>query len=546
MEPYLATFATPRRELLGIPDTITGRGMRIAIVDSIFPAHPDLVEMANREIQWLDARCQRFNVSQVVEASQGKGQHGLARATVAGGSGQSSAGRYCGVAPECDMILLNMRVISGKIATRPTAIKSFLERIVQQAASLGIRAIEFGSAGARTGPLVPWQWDGQRRCCEQLASQGVVVVSGTGNCPGSFSPTSLSPSALAGGGLTLPASIGSPVGTFHSPEGVTFEGKAVPEYCAPAERVVTPSVRLGEVCGISGIPAGHTIQEGMSFGDPFMLGFLACVWEKYPDLDARSMRLAVAKAAKSVSPRFGRHQVGMPTWNAMVQAVESLLDTPTDEPTPFERYAEVQEMSWKERITSIRVRPEQASDILLNSLPNPAPSEHRKELVAMYHRCHVPRTRAGIVLLLMPPEGSPAAEHPLLDEALCDESPLVLGCALDAMRRQPFLAEKRPTQLTRLINHPNGQVRYEALLAAEAGPHDSFVRPLIEGMQRDLDDGPLIAFFARRRCLKAITGETLFPDARKMLPGECVYSDYWMGKQRQCMKNWRQWIKTKR
>ena len=79
----------------------------------------------------------------------------------------------------------------------------------------------------------------------------------------------------------------------------------------------------------------------------------------------------------------------------------------------------------------------------------------------------------------------------------------------------------------------------EALaLVAEAAPCETYVRRLIQGMKRDLEQGPMIAFFWRRRCLKAITGETYWPETRDAHPGECLHSDYWLRKQRECMERW--------
>jgi len=545
MRSSSATFTTPRRRFLGIADSITGKGIRIAIVDSFFPPHPDVLPNETREVYWLDARGEPFDPAETARANPQRGQHGLGRAAVAGGSGESSSGRYCGVAPECDMALLNYGVVGGEYQNTPEGLRSCLEFLVESAERLGIRAVEFGTAADRTGPLVPWQWDEQRRYCERLTSKGVLVVSGTGNCPGSFSPTSLAPSALAGGGLVMPIAAECRVRAFHSPEGVTFEGRQVPEYRVPAEMVIMPSLDPSEECGVPGVPTGHTVQEGMSFGDPFMLGLLACVWQKHPELDAKRMRLAVQRAARSVTPRFGATRAGMPTWEAMEEAIGSISDLSCGPTAPFRRYAAVQRMAWHERTALIKERPDQAADILLNSLPDRAPQEYTKELAICYGRSKDARARAAIVLLLGPREEHASFEHSLLDQALRDDSPLVVGCALDAMRHCPVTVTGREERIAALINHADGQVRYEALLLAEAAPNDAFVPPLIEGMERDLDAGPLIAFFFRRRCLKKITGETCWPETRGMLPGECVYSDYWLGMQRECARRWRAWLEAR-
>ena len=541
MDLSSARFTTPRRELVGIPNEVAGKGVCIGIVDTFFPVHPDLARGPERTIQWLDAQCRPFDPERVAGVKPRAGQHGLGRAAVACGSGQASGGRYCGLAPECDVVLVNSSVVAGEYRKGPGAAEACLQALVDRADRLGVRAVTFGSAGARTGPLVPWQWDGQRRFCEQLTAKGVLVVAGTGNCPGSFSPTSLSPSSLAGGGLELPASAPARVQAFHSPEGVSFEAKAIPDCRVPAERVVVPCVDPNQTSGLEGVIAGHSVQEGVSFGDPFLLGLVACVWQKYPYLDARTMRSVLGWAARSVRPRFGETNVGLPTWHAIERAVDAVGQRTIDEPTPWERYALVRERSWVHRLMWIRDHPAELADVLLNSLPDPAP-ELAPDLTACYRRTKSPHARAAIVLLLAPPEGRSSVDHPLLDEALNDESPLVVGCALDAMRRRPHLVAPRAQRLAAWINHPDARVRYEALLAAESAPQETFVRPLVEGMRRDLDDGPLAALFVRRRCLQHITGQKRFPGARKMLPGECVYSGYWLGKQRECMENWQNWL----
>ena len=532
------TFLTPRRELLGIPNGITGKGVRIVLTDSFFPAHQDLVSKGNRNIQWLDVEGKPFDPAPLTGANPRKGQHGLGRATVCGGMGLGSDGKYGGVAPESEMILLNFGVLDGGLAKPPKAYQ-YLDFLVEHVQRLGVRAAQFGSVGERTGPLVPWQWDTQRRYSEQITSKGILVVSPTGNCPGSFSPASLAPSALAGGGLELPSEPGTPMRPFHSPEGVSFEGKHLPEYLAPAERVVLPALDPGHDCGIDGVPLGYTVDEGTSFSGPFMVGLLACVWQKHPEITAHQMRTVVQRAARSVESRFGETDVGMPTWQAIEEAIGSAAEAPSAAPTPFETYAETQQLSWDVRMRRCHDTPEGMADVLLNSLPDKAPAAVCSQLASLFRSTSNARARAAIVLLLAPDREDEEPEHPILEEALRDESPLVLGCALDVMRRTPALSAGREEDVVRLLDHSNGQVRYETLLVAEEAPCKTYVRPLIQGMKRDFEQGPMIAFLWRRRCLKAITGETYWPHTRKtMYPGECVYSDYWLAKQRACMERW--------
>jgi len=343
--------------------------------------------------------------------------------------GLGSGGKYGGVAPESDMMLLNFGVLHGELAKPPNA-NQYLDFLVEHGQRLGVRAVQFGSVGERTGPLVPWQWDTQRRYSEQITSTGILVVSPTGNCPGSFNPASLAPSALAGGGLELPSEPGTPMRPFHSPEGVSFEGKHVPVLLAPAESVVLPALNVTYDCGIAGVLSGYTVDEGTSFSGPFVMGLLACVWQKYPEISAHMMRTVVERAARSVEPRFGETQVGMPTWQAIEEAIGSVADAHQVEPTPFETYTETQQLNWDVRMRRCHDTPDGAADVLLNSLPDKAPPGVSAELASLFHSTGNARARAAAVLLLAPDREDQEPDHPMLKEALRDESPLVLGLSL--------------------------------------------------------------------------------------------------------------------
>ena len=545
MPSTLPTFTTPRRQLLGVPDDVTGRGVCIALTDQFLPPHPDLTPGRERKVLWLDGRGDPFDPEKTAQVRPAVRQHGLGRAAVAGGSGASSGGAFAGVAPHVTLVLLNWNVARGEFGKNPRGQEDCLQFLDQHAATFGIRAVQFGALGDRTGPLVPWQWDGQRRWCERLSSKGILVVAGTGNCPGSFMPVSLAPSALAVGGLDLPVAPGEAARGFHSPEGTSFEGKPVPDCRAPAERVVVPSVATAETSGLAGVPPRHTVQEGIALAESFALGLLACLWQKHPDLDPWTTRAVLAQAARSPSSRFGGLAIGLPTWGAIEEAIQSISRLPAPPLSPYERYEAVQQMPWHERMALLRDHPEQAADLLLNSLPDRAPADQGNELVACYQRASNPRVRAAVVLLLSPLEEETRAEHPTLDKALFDDSALVLGCALEVMRRCPALARKRERHVASLINYPDGQVRYQASLVAEAAPDETYLRPLVQGMKRDLDEQNLIGFFARKRCLEHMTRQDHTPEIRKMLPGECVYSDYLLGVYRECARRWLTWFQER-
>ena len=534
------TFLTPRRDQLGVPRDVTGKGIRIALIDNFFPLHRDLSVNGNRRIEWLDAVGQPFDPALLTSQYPRKGQHGLGKATAIGGTGETSKGHWCGVAPECDLVLLNSRILHGqwRRESYDTVHNTVLDFLWEHGADLGIRAINFAEKGDETGPLAPWQWDKQRRLCERLSAQGILVVSPTGNSPGYFNPPSLSPSSLAGGGFILPMGEDDTPRPYHSPEGTSFEGKRVPDHLTPARLIIFPSIDADERFWVPEVPLGHMAQEGVSFS--CSCGVLACIWQKYPQLSSGAMCEVIRRAARKSELRFGLTQVGMPTWESIESVVASIGDWQEDRPLPFVKYEQVQAMPWTDRMEHIRRYPLSAAGILLDSLPDGVPAQHCEALISICAGSGDPRVRAALVLLARPDdEDRSSSGYSLLGDALEDASPLVLGCALDLLRRLPLLMKGHKRRVSELINHPDAQVRLEALMAVEKAPDWTFLKPLIEGMERELQAGFLAAFHTRRSCLEGITGENNWPETRNMLPGESTYSDYWVGKRMECVALWK-------
>ena len=84
------------RDFLGVPDELTGKGIRIAVVDGDFPSHPDITTNEQRttyKVMVMESEPQ----PKVFEAEPGPwkgGAHGLWAAAAAAGSGAESQGLY--------------------------------------------------------------------------------------------------------------------------------------------------------------------------------------------------------------------------------------------------------------------------------------------------------------------------------------------------------------------------------------------------------------------------------------------------------------------
>ncbi len=538
--PHIFQWRMPLRERLQIPDSVTGDGVCAAVLGAFIPSHPEIVpEASGRDVRWFGRDGEPYD-AEALTRETGRGEHDLQVVARGAGTGFITGGRYAGVAPGCRLVLSSTMVSGGKV-DRCDAVMAGDEQFDSMMPLVerhGIATLYVGRKGRLSGPLLPWQWDYERRKCEELVHRGVAVISGTGNQPGSFCPQSLSPSVLSVGGIALPLDDQGVAGPFHSPEGLTFEGKPVPDVVAPAEHVLVP--RLGEEHGspLCGVPEGCTLGEGTSFAAPVILGLIACLMEARPGTAPSTLARALRTAARRAKPGFGKRELGLPTWGEVLAALDEGRTESEGTPAPFEEYRRIQAMSWEERLQHAQDRPAQA---LLNCLPECAPPDQLAAMREEFGRAKDARVRAAIVLLSRP--GADRCARPdLLDAALHDPSPLVMGAALEIARGLGDAVHRYRERLIELINCSDLSIRHEALRVVEAAPDEAYVPALVEGMPMDIGRWPTSAFFTRRTCLKAITGHSHWPETRKMLPGECVFSEYWVSMQKACMGRWVDWL----
>ena len=232
------------RDFLSVPDELTGKGVRIAVVDGDFPSHPDITTNEQRttyKVMVMESEPQ----PKVFEAEPGPwkgGAHGLWAAASAAGSGAESQGLYRGIAPEADLFLVaeyfpgQSQDPEGRYAAHIKA----LEWVRDNWRKYEIRAVLSAKRCGIDSSLLPWQTEPIRILCEEIAAAGVLVMAGSGNTSdrtaGLTEPAA--PSVLSVGGIVI-----SPDGdldraeAFPGSRGTTFEGKWIPEILAPAENM---------------------------------------------------------------------------------------------------------------------------------------------------------------------------------------------------------------------------------------------------------------------------------------------------------------------
>jgi serine protease AprX len=117
---------TPRPQVLSIPERLdaelepTGRGVVMALVDSGFFPHPDLMRPERRIVAYVDAARDEPVPDDFLTPRPGT-WHGTMTACAAAGNGYLSAGRYRGLASDARVVLIKCTDEAGALRARHVA-----------------------------------------------------------------------------------------------------------------------------------------------------------------------------------------------------------------------------------------------------------------------------------------------------------------------------------------------------------------------------------------------------------------------------------------
>ncbi len=223
----------PTRRKLDVDDTYTGRGIRIAFLDSGFYPHPDF---ASRVVEYHDISGEGspFSAKSTVE---GFHWHGTQTVASCAGDGFLSGEIYSGLASDAELVLVKVSENGGRITD--TNIERGLEWILKNHERLGIQVLnlsfggdcDLSTAESRVNLLA-----------EEIVKSGIVVTVAAGNSEYERSiPPASSPSVITVGGFSDENQLnGNGHTLYHSSYGATADGIIKPEIVAPAMYVAAP------------------------------------------------------------------------------------------------------------------------------------------------------------------------------------------------------------------------------------------------------------------------------------------------------------------
>ena len=330
LDAEAAFGALPSPLRLHADPRFSGRGVTVAILDSGFCPHPDLILPQNRIRVWADAskpdiEVRRFSSTDTPgwpgsEAAHDSQWHGLMTSAVAAGNGHLSHGLYRGLAPEAELVLVQVRDKVGRITN--DTIERALRWVGDQLPAVDVRVVSLSVAGEAVDPLAGNPVD---RAVEGLVEKGVCVIAAAGNDGvRRLVPPSTSPDALTVGGLDDRNTLDHEErALWHSNYGRAATGALKPDLVAPSLWVVAPilpgtelareAAQLFERRAEGSAPIEQRIAaaklitphyqhvEGTSFAAPLVAGAVACMLEASASLTPLDVRRLLSESSHRVS-----------------------------------------------------------------------------------------------------------------------------------------------------------------------------------------------------------------------------------------------------
>ena len=538
------------RDFLNVPDELTGKGVRIAVVDGDFPSHPDITTNEQRttyKVMVMGPEPQ----PKVFEAELGPwkgGAHGLWAAASAAGSGAESQGLYRGIAPEADLFLVaeyfpgQSEDPEGRYAAQIKA----LEWVRDNWRKYEIRAVLSAHRCGIDSSLLPWQTEPIRILCEEIAAAGVLVMAGSGNTSdrtaGVTEPAA--PSVLSVGGIAI-----SPDGdldraeAFPGSRGTTFEGKWIPEILAPAENIVVPHGTDEEIenhfySKIDDLPRRYARRLGTSFSGPIALGAAACVWQAHPSWTALEMKTALI-ASSLKRPQWSDLRAGLVSVEDAL-AMEATGDPSEPVTSPYQTWSAWRKSSIKYRMDQLGDDDsEQVKDVILSFFGDALQDAAVKQI----SKCLIhpePEVRAATLCVLASKTSEVNSEY--IKEGFRDVSPIVRSAAVHLLQNCPALWSECSASLSVLFNDPSLDVRYVSIRLADRTALPRFVEEIVSGLEEDARMNRVCHFGARRDALEAITGHRL-PLKPSYVDGHPHYSDVLRDARVDQARRWEDWLR---
>ena len=226
--------------------------------------------------------------------------HGTHVAGILGGNGALSRGRYMGVAPECNLVILKVLDYMGR-GEIPAMLQA-LEWIRENQKKYHIRIVNI-SVGTR-GIAEGGEHSGLVRGVEKIWDAGIVVVAAAGNQgpdPGSIGSPGISRKIIT-------------VGASDDDVPIQVNGKKIKDYsgCGPTRYCICKPDLVAPGSGIVSCgPNGYQIKSGTSMSTPMVSGAVALLLSRYPQMDTRAVKIRLKNSCVPLARPRGKQGWGI-------------------------------------------------------------------------------------------------------------------------------------------------------------------------------------------------------------------------------------------
>ena len=275
-----------------------GQGVVVAIIDTGCHPHLDFLLGRNKIV------CFKDFLSEKTFPYDDNG-HGTFVAGIVGGSGISKCGKFRGVAPACDLVILKALDKNGE--TQSYNILKAMQWILDNKEKFHIKVVCMSFGSESQGEKDPLMLG-----AEELWKNGIVVVCAAGNDgpnPNTIKSPGTSPSVITVGSLEK-------IGEKHFLRPAKFSSRG-PSFDFFKPDIVAPGV---EIVSTTNSKKFYTKMSGTSVSTPFVAGVCALVLAKHK-LSPNELKFFLQKSATKTG--FSPNETGSGALNLL--ALENIL-----------------------------------------------------------------------------------------------------------------------------------------------------------------------------------------------------------------------------
>ncbi len=266
---------------------IYGNGIGVAVIDTGIVNHPDFVYRRNRIVAFKDV----VNGKVGIYDDNGHGSHVCG---CLGGDGWESSGRYSGIAPNCNIIVI--KALNYKGNGNIEEVLQGLSWIRKNKEKYNIRILNISVGSSARKDLD--EDSAFVRGVERMWEEGIVVIAAAGNngpqgktigAPGNSRKI-----------ITVGASDDSDYVDFgggkinnYSSRGPTGACIMKPDIVAPGSNILSCNYHFAQ--GRS--KTMYAIKSGTSMATPIVSGAIALLLQKYPDMTPREVKIRLKNRA---------------------------------------------------------------------------------------------------------------------------------------------------------------------------------------------------------------------------------------------------------